>query len=64
MRRIFLENAGMNNLYDWVGATSVESMYFKLFVDFRSPIPATNPANKYVNTVLNMAKYQNQPQFF
>ena len=53
----------MNNVYDWVGATSIESMYFKLFVDSRSPIPATNPANKYANTVLNMAEVS-EPQFF
>ena len=51
----------MNNVYDWVGATSVEPMYFELFVDFRSPIPATDPANKYANTVLNMAEVSEPP---
>ena len=56
MRRIFLGSVTMNNVYDWVGATSVEPMYIELFVDFRSPIPATDPANKYANTVLNMAE--------
>ena len=53
----------MNNVYDRVGATSVEPMYFELFVNFRSPIPATDPANKYVNTVLNMAEVS-EPPFF
>ena len=61
MRRIFLASATMNNVYDWVGATSVEPMYFELFVDFRSPIPATDPANKYANTVLNMAEVSEPP---
>ena len=59
MRRIFLVNATMNNVYDWVGASSIEPMYLELFVDFHPPIPATDPANKYVNTVLNRLKYQN-----
>ena len=53
----------MNNVYDRVGATSVEPMYFELFVNFRSPIPATDPANKYANTVLNMAEVS-EPPFF
>ena len=53
----------MNNVYDWVGATSVEPMYFELFVDFRSPIPATDPANEYANTVLNMAEVSKPPFF-
>ena len=44
-------------------ATSVEPMYFELFVNFRSPIPATDPANKYANTVLNMAEVS-EPPFF
>ena len=57
MRR--MNNVTMNNVYDWVGASSIEPVYFELFVDFRSPIPATDPANKYVNTVLNRLKYQN-----
>ena len=55
MRQIFLAFATINNVYDWVGATSVEPMYLELFVKFRSPIPATDPANKYANTILNMA---------
>ena len=59
MRRIFLVNATMNNVYDWVGASSIEPMYLELFVDFHPPIPATDPTNKYVNTVLNRLKYQN-----
>ena len=53
----------MNNVYDRVGATSVEPMYFELFVNFRSPMPATDPANKYANTVLNMAEVS-EPPFF
>ena len=53
----------MNNVYDWVGTTSVEPMYFELFVDFRSPIPATDPANKYANTVLNMTEVSESPFF-
>ena len=53
----------MNNVYDRVSATSVEPMYFELFVNFRSPIPATDPANKYANTVLNMAEVS-EPPFF
>ena len=63
MRRIFLASATMKNVYDWVGGTSVEPMYFELFVDFRSPIPATDPANKYANIVLNMAEVS-EPPFF
>ena len=63
IRRIFLASATMNNVYDWVGVTSVEPIYFELFVDFRSPIPVTDPANKYANTVLNMAEVS-EPPFF
>ena len=53
----------MNNVYDWVGVPSVEPIYFELVVDFRSPIPVTDPANKYANTVLNMAEVS-EPPFF
>ena len=53
----------MNNVYDWVGTISVEPMYFELFVDLWSPIPATDPANKYANTVLNMAEVSKPPSF-
>ena len=63
MRQIFLASATMKNVYDWVGADSAQPMYFELFVDFRSPIPATDPANKCSNTVLNMAEVS-EPPFF
>ena len=62
MRRIFLASATMN-VYDWASATSVEPVYFELFVDFRSPTPATDPDNKYANTVLNLAKVSGLPFF-
>ena len=62
MRRIFVASATMN-VYDWVSATSVEPVYFELFVDFRSPTPATDPDNKYANTVLNLAKVSGPPFF-
>ena len=51
------------NVYDWVSTTSVKPVYFELFVDFRSPIPATDPDNKYADTVLNMTKVS-EPPFF
>ena len=38
-------------------------MYFELFVDFRLPIPVTDPDNKCANTVLNMAEVS-EPPFF
>ena len=63
MGRISLASATLNNVYDWIGATSVEPMHFELFVDFRSPIPATDPANKYASTVLNVVEVS-EPPFF
>ena len=49
------------SVHDWVGATSVEHMYFELLINFRSPIPASDPANRYANTVLNMAEVSEPP---
>ena len=53
-QRLFRGDAKLNNVYNWVGHLSPESMYFKFSLGGCALIPASASASKFGLTTLNM----------
>ena len=62
-RGIFRGDAKMNNVYDWIGSLSPESMFLKFFFNNTDAIPPSDAASKYAVTTLNMEEVD-EPLYF